>query len=136
MVQSTHAYNALGDLSLDTGDRTRALDEYRRALEIAEKEVSAKPFMIPLRRDLADCYERLGAYHAGAQQWSEAREWYRKSLTVWQEWTKWGVSSVYDQRRASEAEQAVEKYDRFSSRIATGDRLQLRSIAREYSSHP
>jgi eukaryotic-like serine/threonine-protein kinase len=112
MVESTRAHNALGDLLLDAGDRTRALDEYRRALEMVEKEVAAKPFMMPLRRDLADCYERLGAYHAAARQWSEARDWYRKSLTVWQEWTKWGVSSVYDQRRAREAEQAVAKYGR------------------------
>jgi tetratricopeptide (TPR) repeat protein len=115
MRQTAPAQNALGDLLLDAGDGTRALDEYRRALEIAEKEVAAKPFMMPLRRELADCYERVGSSHAASRQWSEARDWYRKSVTVWQEWTEWGVSSVYDQRRAREAEQAIAKYGRLLS---------------------
>ena len=52
-----------------------------------------------LRSDLADCYERLGANYAAVGDKTSAREWYAKSVEVWKNWTKWGLSSAYNIRR-------------------------------------
>jgi tetratricopeptide (TPR) repeat protein len=112
---SVPAHNAMGDLWLEASDWPRAREEYQRALEIAEKEVEAKPHMMELRRDLADCYERLGSYYAGPGDWRQARDWYAKSVGLWSTWKNWGVSSSYDQRRRNQAARAVARYDRLLS---------------------
>jgi tRNA A-37 threonylcarbamoyl transferase component Bud32 len=84
---------ALGDQRLAQGDRNAATDEWRQALDIAQKAVAGKPYMMPLRKSLADCYERLGLFE--------------KSLEVWKDWTRWGVSSSYDQNRKRRAEKML-----------------------------
>jgi serine/threonine protein kinase len=96
-----------GDLALATGDRDGALGHYQNALALAEKAVEARPEDMQLRRELADCHERLAEFHARAREWRQAREWYGKSLGVWKEWTRWGVSSVYNQRREKQAAAAL-----------------------------
>jgi tetratricopeptide (TPR) repeat protein len=107
------AHNALGDLWLEAGDRDRAMGEYRRAMQVAEQEVAAKPHMMPLRQELADCYERLARYYAARSEWEQARDWEARSVRVWKEWGRWGVSSIYDRRRAAEAASRVVRYGRF-----------------------
>lgn len=83
----------LGDLRLHQGDRKSAEEAYAQALDIAQKAVTQKPNMMLLRKDLADCYERLGMWD--------------KSLAVWNEWTRWGVSSSYDRNRKLRAEKML-----------------------------
>ena len=60
-----------------------------------------------LRRELADCHERLGAFYQSGGDLLLARDHYGKSLTIWRDWTKHGVSSVYNQRREKAAVLAV-----------------------------
>jgi tetratricopeptide (TPR) repeat protein len=108
---SSLTHNEMGDLLLDMGDRAGALEQYRRAVAIAENVVEKKPRVMPYRQDLADCYERLGAFHAGAREWDQAREWYGKSLVVWKEWTQWGVSSPYNLLSEKKAAQAITRCD-------------------------
>jgi len=79
-------HHQLGDLS---GDSTH----YRQALAIAENAVAQKPLMMPLRRTVADCYEKLGQFD--------------KSLEIWRRWTNFGISSPYDKRRERQAEAAL-----------------------------
>jgi tetratricopeptide (TPR) repeat protein len=99
-----------GDLLLAKRDRIGARQHYETALRLAEKAIVAKPEPMELRRELADCYERLGAFHHSAREWTRAREWYAKSLEIWTNWTKWGVSSIYDQARRKQAAQLVARY--------------------------
>jgi tetratricopeptide (TPR) repeat protein len=100
-----------GALALGAGDRAGALAHYQNALALAEKAVAARPEDMQLRRELADCHERLAEFHARAREWQQAREWYAKSLAVWKEWTRWGVSSVYDQRREKQAAALLARFD-------------------------
>jgi tetratricopeptide (TPR) repeat protein len=104
-----------GDLLLAQRDRNGAREQYETALALAEKAVAARPEPMQLRRELADCYERLAQFQAGAREWKQGRDWYAKSLNVWDNWTQWGVSSVYDQRRRDEAVRAVARYGRLLS---------------------
>ena len=99
--------NELGDLLLESGEREQALHHYRAALTLAEQAVVKRPQDMQCRRELADCYERLGNFHARAGNGPEALAWYRKSVDLWNNWTRWGVSSVYNERRAVKAAQLV-----------------------------
>jgi tetratricopeptide (TPR) repeat protein len=99
-----------GDLLLAKRDRIGARQHYETALRLAEKAIVAQPEPMQLRRELADCYERLGEFHHSAHEWTQAREWYAKSLDIWTNWTKWGVSSIYDQARRKQAAQLVARY--------------------------
>ena len=81
-------HHQLGDL---LGDASH----YQQALSIAERAVAEKPYMMALRKTLADCYEKLGQFD--------------KSLEVWKTWTQWGASSPYNERRAREAESALKR---------------------------
>lgn len=65
-----------------------------------------------LRRELADCYERLGAYYAAAHEEASAHEWYAKSVEVWRNWTKWGISSAYNIRREKAAQAYLDRFPR------------------------
>jgi hypothetical protein len=107
LLESTHARNTLADLMLGAGDRDGAMQEYQRALSFAEARVAAKPRMMPWRNELADIYERIARWHERAGDFLTASTWHKKSLAMWKEWPKWGVSSSYDQQRLRQAEKAV-----------------------------
>ena len=93
-----------GDWYLRSGDRAQARSHYEHAVTLANEWIAHRPEEMQLRRELADCYERLGAYYAAARDDSSAREWYMRSLEVWKNWTKWGVSSPYNRKRELEAQ--------------------------------
>lgn len=80
------------------GDLQAGSAHYRQALTIAQKAVAERPLMMPLRRTLADCYEKLGQFD--------------KSLEIWRSWTQFGVSSPYNSRREREAQAALKKLKR------------------------
>lgn len=110
---------SLADVSLDMGDLTGALEYNRQALTLAETSVAAHPADLYALWRLADCYERLGQYHAAhaaqtkrslatrIESWREARAWYQKSLNVWDDWPKRAVSSVYNTTRRDRAARAL-----------------------------
>ena len=76
-------------------------------MRLAEKAVEERPEEMELRRELADCYEQLAEFQRAAGQRAEAREWYGKSLAIWREWKKYGVSSVYTERGEKHAVAAL-----------------------------
>ncbi len=95
--------NALGDLELEAGNRQDALLHYQAALGLAEKRIEARKEDMQARRELADTYEKLARFHELSRQWKEAAEWHGKSLAVWRNWTKYGISSIYNTRRGEQA---------------------------------
>lgn len=101
-----------GDWFLRTGRRADALDHYQRAVTLANEAIERRPEQMQIRRELADCFERLGAYYAAAGDERSAHEWYVKSLDLWTNWTKWGVSSDYNRRRERTAKAAVKLYEK------------------------
>jgi tetratricopeptide (TPR) repeat protein len=99
--------NEFGDLELEAGNREDALLHYRAALDLAEKRIEVRPQDMQARRELADTYERLAHFYELSGQWAEAGEWHGKSLAVWQTWTNYGISSVYNTRREEQAAAAI-----------------------------
>ena len=59
------------------------------------------------RRDVADACERIAEVVRKQGDTQKAREWYGRSLAVWKDWTKWGVSSRYNIRREQAAASAL-----------------------------
>ena len=116
-------HNHLGDILLDTGDFDGASDQHRRAIGVAEVMLASRPNDPVLRRDLADTYEALARVSvrraedprpgdvARIARWREARSWYEKSLNVWNDWPKWGISSAFDSRRKARALESIAKCD-------------------------
>jgi tetratricopeptide (TPR) repeat protein len=113
---------AIGDLQLALGDSTGALENYRQALLLLEAQVPAAPFNMHGRSLLAGCYHRLGRLYAALasqvgqtnapsvqqiEHWRTACTWYQKDLRIWNEWTKWGVSSAYDKTKREQAARAL-----------------------------
>ncbi|MBI1787040.1 MAG: protein kinase [Acidobacteria bacterium] len=105
--RTVFALSELGDLRLEQGDAAAAMAHYREAVELGQREVAVKPYYMPGRRRLADAYSRMARLHEHARNWEAAGEWHGKSLAIWKEWTKWGVSSPYNVRRERQAAQAV-----------------------------
>ncbi|MGH9722309.1 MAG: protein kinase domain-containing protein [Bryobacteraceae bacterium] len=108
------SYNQIGAAQVDLGRVKEAIEDHRQALAIAEDLSRGRPSDMLLRRSLADCYEALGrAYAALAnktgphserrEHWRWACDWHRKSLAIWSQWRRWGVSSIYDTRRKDRA---------------------------------
>lgn len=112
-----------GDLLLEMGDYPGALKQFRLALINAQERIAERPLALSLRRGLADCYERLGKYHAtlaaqsGArvenrmEHWREARDWRRKSLETLNEWAKLTAPNNYSARRAEATALAIARCD-------------------------
>ncbi len=119
----------LAGLLLETGDLNAALDHNRQALAIAEASSSSIATDLYARWRLADSYSSLGRYYAalGANvrnppeerlaNWREARAWSEKSLTLWNDWDQYAVSSVFNTTRREQAARALERCD---SVLSTG----------------
>jgi hypothetical protein len=119
----------MGDVFLKQNDTAAALENYAKALAIAEDLISKNPSDTYSRRDLSDCYERLARAHARqsaglkssrAEQvarWRLARSFYQKSLNIWNEWTAWSVSNSYSERRRLEAQRTVNECDAALNRL-------------------
>lgn len=122
-------YNRIADLKLDTGDSRGALENYSSALTIGEILSVKNPLDPYTRRDLSDCYERIGRLHAKEASspklpllekisaWQAARASFQKSLDIWNEWTKWSVPSDYSARRHEYASRAVAECDAALARL-------------------
>jgi tetratricopeptide (TPR) repeat protein len=108
----------LAEALIAQGDFDGALTALREALTFTESERAAKPADMRALWRLADCYRRLGQYHealAGrARQpaarrlaWEQARDWHRKSLQQWDEWSRLAVSSSFNTTPREAVAQAV-----------------------------
>lgn len=116
-------YLEVGDLLQAMGEAEESLDYFRMSLPLIQKSIAEQPVYLPAQVNLANCYSGFGKYHAmqAAQPdlpitkqisaWQEARNWYQKSLAVWQDWPKKAVSTFFDQSRAEAAAKSLAKCD-------------------------
>lgn len=87
--------NHLGGVQLKSGQRAKAMEQYQTALREEESLVAASPDNIETLYAMADTYSGVGDASAALairtptrgerfKRFSEARDWYMRSLNVWQ----------------------------------------------------
>ncbi|MFN7928439.1 MAG: serine/threonine-protein kinase [Blastocatellia bacterium] len=116
-------YNALGDVRLEMNDLNGAMEQYGKALVLAEKIAAAQPTDAYPRRDLADCYERHTNWFRQQalapktfpgdryKHWRDARVWAQKNLAIWDNWTNYAASSSYNLNRREKAVRLLAECD-------------------------
>ena len=117
-------HGEIGELLVEEGDTAAARSHFDKAMQVAMALHSAQPNRMIMRRNLADCYERMGflsrtlasslklSRDRRRQHWHEARSWYQRSEDLWSQWEALAVSSAFDQRRRSQASQAILECER------------------------
>jgi serine/threonine protein kinase/tetratricopeptide (TPR) repeat protein len=119
----------LGDALLGKGDWAGAREHYEKALSMGETLVAANPADESFRLQLAEDYEDLGKLNATLAarpglsraerraRWQEARDWYRRSLEVWDDWGRRAPSGPlpYDTKKR---DQAAREFARCESALA------------------
>jgi serine/threonine protein kinase len=82
----------VSDTALKLGDKINILEGYQKALGIQEELIAANPANDDQRVMLANTYNGLGDYYAAlatgkkrGEDWRKAKNWYQKSLDVWNE---------------------------------------------------
>jgi eukaryotic-like serine/threonine-protein kinase len=83
---SISVYTTLGDILAapddpNFGDRTGALAQYGKALEMAERLAASDPKNVNAHRLVATCYQRLGMMWAGEKP-AQAVEYFGKALSI------------------------------------------------------
>ena len=76
------AYSAVGDVLVDQGHLTEALQAYRNSLAIMERLTKADPGNAGWQRDLSVSYERVGDVLVEQGNLTEALQAYRDSLAI------------------------------------------------------
>jgi tetratricopeptide (TPR) repeat protein len=89
-----------GDSLLALGDERAALEHYRQAVAASEGLVRRLPTSLHFQLGHALSLEALGQYYAALARRrpeliGEARDWLRKSLEIWQDWTRRGVAQPF-----------------------------------------
>lgn len=94
------AHLRLGNLLTEMGDVSGGLKSLQQSLQTLRTYIAATPQFVAYRRELSNCYDALGNYHAKLalrseasveQQlgaWKEARNWYQQNLAILQEHLK------------------------------------------------
>ena len=125
---------ALAELLQELGDDDAALEHGRQALALAEQEARDKSTSLYARWRLADSFSNMGGlYEAMAAKApperrrshrDEACSWRRKALEVWESWSQYGVSSVFN---AAKRDQAARSLSRCEAASVT-----LRNVSRNH----
>ena len=117
-IAEPQAYTRLieGNIHARSGERGPAIESYQEAVKLEAKAVAERPEDMEARREQADCLETLAQFYAAAGEWREAREAYGRSLAIWRDWTNFGVSSAYNQRREKETAAALASAERMAQR--------------------
>lgn len=120
----------LAELHLLTGEHETALGCYSQMLALAEQSVALSRKDLYARWRLAEAYAGLARCDSAslfklsvgeqAARQQQICEWRRKELTVWNEWSKLGVSSVFDQTRQAQAAQSVAECEAKLNRLTSG----------------
>jgi eukaryotic-like serine/threonine-protein kinase len=108
---------ALAETTMVSGDHSGALEYYRQALALAESPPVEQSADLYARWRLGDSYDGLSRYHAARaaaspaaerlNHWREARQCAKKSLGLWEGWSRHAPSTSFDQRRRAQAFRAV-----------------------------
>ena len=73
-----------GALDLNSGDLAKAAQFLEKARLFFGELPVHDPNDVQMQRDQAELYARFGDLHSRQKRWAEAREAYRRSLTIWQ----------------------------------------------------
>jgi tetratricopeptide (TPR) repeat protein len=100
-------YNREGDLAVRERLWANALDNYRRANAVAEKQAAEGPSDQDNIYALAYSYGRLGRMEEMKGDRRAAGEWHRKRLALWQEWESHQMPNPYTRAEIADATKAV-----------------------------
>lgn len=121
-AQNCDLQQILAEVLQAQGDFDGALTALQEALKFAEAEKAAKPDDVRALWRLADCYKRFGKHQEGlATQaklpnerraaYQQARDWYQKSLQLWNDWPRFAASSVFNTSRRETLAQWMARCD-------------------------
>jgi tetratricopeptide (TPR) repeat protein len=110
-------YRGIGDAELALGDKEQALEHFTQALSVTEDLVRRAPANLYFQRYRADALESLGQYYATLglsrpELKAEARQWFRKSLAVWQDWKRRNIGAPYAGMREREVTALIASIDK------------------------
>jgi eukaryotic-like serine/threonine-protein kinase len=114
--------NKLGEILIETSNYSDALDNYQRILAMTQKWADARPSDLYARWQLADSYSNFGDYHSvlavqaspeneSIENWEQARNWYQKSLNVWNNWPKSTSAALFCANNRQRIVQAMARCD-------------------------
>jgi serine/threonine protein kinase/tetratricopeptide (TPR) repeat protein len=117
-----YTYLRMSMLLSDGDDLSGALEQARRAISICESLIATDPKNITARNTLAVSYAQLGkSYRLIASKaapeseqtknWHEAKNWYGKSLEIWQDMKSKGTLNPADASKADEIAAEIAKCD-------------------------
>jgi tetratricopeptide (TPR) repeat protein len=99
---STRARLAFAEALAASHDEVSAQEQFRQAIDRAERRVAELPHHMPLRVELADAHERAGSFYGRGADWRSAQEHFAKALNIWRTWSQFGISNSYRQLRERE----------------------------------
>jgi tetratricopeptide (TPR) repeat protein len=122
---------SLADALSETGERAAALERDAQALALAEKMVAVNRADLYAQWRLANSYSSFGRHYAALASkwtrgqtrgrksraaeriahWRQARDWHRKALGVWDDWSHRAVSSRFNLTRHEQAARALAACD-------------------------
>lgn len=92
---------------MTTGQPDESENDLAKSEEILTKLYHENSNNLLTLRELADSYRVKGDLMVGRSKWRDAELAYQKSLELWNNWTRIGKSSVYDQREREIAARLV-----------------------------
>jgi hypothetical protein len=98
----------IGNVLQASDDEKGALEHYLAGLAVTEDFLRRAPANLYFRRYRADTQEALGRYYLALaarrpELRMEARNWFQKSLALWQDWTARNLAIPYAARRQRQA---------------------------------
>jgi len=98
----------IGNVLLTGDDEKEALEHYLAGLAVTEDFLRRAPANLYFQRYRADTQEALGRYYLALaarrpELRVEARTWFQKSLTLWQDWVSRNVATPYAAKRQKQA---------------------------------
>ncbi len=104
------------ELMSDTKDLGKAINYGNQAVTVLEKLIAADAKNVGVLRTLAHSYAQLGKCHVllarGRRNgWQEARAWYQKSLSIWQDMKAKGALGGADKTKLEEVEREITSGD-------------------------
>ena len=115
-------YRNIGEALAKTGDLKGTIESYRQAISVFETLVTRSPANAKTRTDLAFSYYDLGTARSklaqaetarsnSADDWRQAREWYQKSLDIWQDLKSHGTLRSADASKPEELAKEIARCD-------------------------
>ena len=128
-MRKAWAYYRLSDVQTLSGEIEHAIENAEHAQSILEPLTSANPNNSTAAKYLAVVYSQSGKCYASqatahnishsqrTDYWHEARDWYQKSLAIWQELKSKGKLSGVDEKKPDEVTDEIQKCDEVLTKL-------------------